>query len=91
MGRSHPAFDEVHHEALKANQFVEKQFAPAAPDGARQRRVAAVYDRERSDRRKAAPKRRTPALIERRYDVGSRAQLKKLQRLMASAIFRPLN
>lgn len=30
-------------------------------------------------------------LIERRYNVGSRAELKKLQRLMASAIFRPLN
>jgi len=25
-----PSFDEVHHEALKANQFVEKQFETAA-------------------------------------------------------------
>jgi hypothetical protein len=54
--------------------------------------TAAVSNRrKRSDRRKAAPKRRAPALIERRYNVGSRAELKKLQRLMASAIFRPLN
>ena len=25
-----PTFDEVHHEALKANKFVEKQFETAA-------------------------------------------------------------
>jgi len=54
--------------------------------------VAAAYNRrKRSDRRIAAPQGRTPALLKRRYNVGSRAELKELQRLMASAIFRPLN
>jgi hypothetical protein len=50
--------------------------------------VAAAAD----ERRAKPPRKARPALTERRYNpVTSRAQLKELQTLMATAVFRPLN
>jgi hypothetical protein len=58
--------------------------------------VAAVYDRRKASRTvqpKAKKKlaRKKSALTERGYRARSRAELKELQALMASVIFRPLN